>query len=227
METPTLPLRSSKIVLRDYTSQDVNDYRRWNLPGHSWQKMDAPYFRRSAEMAEHGGFILEEQLRTRELPTPRRRLALSLVGSDRLAGIVSSVWEAPESGWMSAGISLYDEQLWHRGLGFEALVLWTNYLFRGHEHLNRLDVRTWSGNDAMIALAKKAGFQQEACFREARRVDGQLYDALIFGLLRKEWEQSPCFTVLEFSHQKGHTPPHAKIRRFPRASKRFDRPLPD
>jgi len=40
----------------------------------------------------------------------------------------------------------------------------------------------------MIKLARKLGFQQEACFRKARIVDGKYYDGLGFGILREEWK---------------------------------------
>jgi putative hydrolase of HD superfamily len=37
-------------------------------------------------------------------------------------------------------------------------------------------------------VAQKLGFQQEACFRNARIVDGAFYDSLAYGILREEWQ---------------------------------------
>ena len=56
--------------------------------------------------------------------------------------------------------------------------------------LRRLDLRTWSGNTGMVALAHKLGFTQEARFRQARAFDGKVFDGLGFGVLRSEWEEN-------------------------------------
>ena len=50
-----------------------------------------------------------------------------------------------------------------------------------------LGISTWSGNKRMIKLAKKVGMKEEACIRQARIVEGQLYDAIKMGILRDEW----------------------------------------
>lgn len=41
----------------------------------------------------------------------------------------------------------------------------------------------------MIKLAGKLGFLREACFRNARIVDGKYYDSLGFGILKSEWQE--------------------------------------
>lgn len=93
-----------------------------------------------------------------------------------------------ETHWLCAGISIFDDSRWGRGIGTEALGLWTEWLFGNHPQIVRLDMRTWSGNIGLIRLAKKLGFTQEACFRNARLVDGKYFDGLGFGILRSEWE---------------------------------------
>lgn len=101
---------------------------------------------------------------------------------------MSSYWESIETNWLCIGITIYDENQWGKGLGFEALRAWIDYLFETRLELVRLDMRTWSGNQGMVKLALKLGFTQEACFRKARIVKGQYYDSLGFGILREEWE---------------------------------------
>ena len=64
----------------------------------------------------------------------------------------------------------------------------TDYLFSHFPDWVRLDLRTWLGNHGMIGLTTKLGYQQEACFRNARIVDRNLYDGLGFGILREEWQ---------------------------------------
>ncbi len=76
------------------------------------------------------------------------------------------------------GVGVYDDSLWGKGYGYQAMELWINYLFDEIPEIVRLDVRTWSGN---------IGMKEEACFRNARIVDGEYYDSLAYGILRDEW----------------------------------------
>ena len=97
-------------------------------------------------------------------------------------------WISEETYWHALGIVLYDQATWIRGLGYEALGLWSDYLFREYPMFARLDLRTWSGNRGMMRLAEKLGYTQEACFRKARIVRGEYYDGLGYGILREEWK---------------------------------------
>jgi len=82
---------------------------------------------------------------------------------------------------------IFDENYWSKGLGFEAMGLWSQYLFDEIPEIVRLDMRTWSGNIGMMRLAEKLGFTLEARFRDARIVKGKYYDSIGYGILRKEW----------------------------------------
>lgn len=63
----------------------------------------------------------------------------------------------------------------------------TDFLFRALPAIARLDLRTWSGNRAMMRLAEKLGYREEARFRQARIVGDEYYDGLGYGVLREEW----------------------------------------
>lgn len=41
----------------------------------------------------------------------------------------------------------------------------------------------------MIKVASKIGMKEEARIRHARIVDGQYFDAIKMGILRKEWQE--------------------------------------
>ncbi|MCP4426555.1 MAG: GNAT family N-acetyltransferase, partial [Chloroflexi bacterium] len=75
-----------------------------------------------------------------------------------------------------------------RGIGYEALGLWCEYLWTAVPAIVRLDIRTWSGNIGMMRLAEKLGFKEEARFRDARIVNGDYYDGMGYGILREEWQ---------------------------------------
>ncbi len=121
-----------------------------------------------------------------ELPTPRMRLAVADITDDRLLGSVGWYWESQETDWRRIGIVLYDPAVWSGGRGTEAVALWTTYLFETTDVV-RLDCATWSGNARMCRVGEKLGWTLEARFREARVVDGQRYDSVVYGVLRSEW----------------------------------------
>ena len=122
-------------------------------------------------------------------PSPRANLVVADRESDRLIGLVTWSWESEETYWPVVGIVLYEPATWGYGLGYEALGLWSDYLFDALPAIARLDLRTWSGNRGMMRLAEKLGYTLEARFRKARLVEGAYYDGLGYGVLREEWRE--------------------------------------
>lgn len=185
MSSQELSIEGQKIELRDWRLSDVEPYREWNRPGLDWQSLDGPYYRseidESLEIAEG----LRRTIGQQDFNSPRMRLAVVDLATHRLIGAVSSYWESKETLWLCAGITLFDPKFWGKGIGFESLGLWCDYLFKHRQEIVRLDMRTWSGNQGLIALAKKLGFKQEACFRKARIVNKEYFDGLGFGILRR------------------------------------------
>lgn len=178
------------IVLRDFKLEDLESYSSYLKPGNPWQHLDAPYFKKQTP-SEVDEMIatLRGRIERNEFPNPRTRLVITDRKTDQLIGTVSSYWESIETHWLCAGIILFDESRWGKGLGVQALTLWIDYLFESHPQIARLDMRTWSGNTGMMALAKKLGFKEEARFRNARIVNGEYFDSLGFGILREEWRK--------------------------------------
>ena len=182
-------MEGEKIRLRDFRSEDVPLYEKWMSPAQEWRRWDAPYLgepnpdwiRRHIDSVRQG-------VATGDWPEPRWRLVIADRSTNRLVGVVARYWISKESHWSAIGIDIYDPSRWGKGIGFEALRLWCDHLLRTVPEFVRLDLRTWSGNERMISLAKKLGFREEARFRTARMVEGKYYDALGFGILREEWE---------------------------------------
>ncbi len=179
-----------RVELRDWKKKDLNLYTEWSKPGHKWQEFDGPYYKRSFEKLESNIAKLEEKIINQGFSYPRARQVISLKETDDFIGTVSCYWESIETNWLCAGISLYDEKYWGKGLGYEALGLWVDYLFESYPDIIRLDLRTWSGNMGMIKLAEKLGFKLEARFRKARIVNGEYFDSLGYGVLKDEWLDS-------------------------------------
>ncbi|NDJ60957.1 MAG: GNAT family N-acetyltransferase [Chloroflexi bacterium] len=177
-----------KIVLRDMQLGDVAAYSHWMQPGHEWQRLDGPYYGHpSAEQVAQQVERVRARIERAEWPDPRERLMIAAQPDDAFIGMVTWYWISEETHWPAVGILIYDPARWRQGLGYEALGLWSDYLFRVMPRFARLDLRTWSGNYGMMGLALKLGYMEEARFRRARIVDGNYYDGLGYGVLRDEW----------------------------------------
>ncbi|MCA9909744.1 MAG: GNAT family N-acetyltransferase [Anaerolineae bacterium] len=182
-------IQGQHLHLRDLKADDLPAYAHWLRPEHEWQRLDGPYYSKPTpeqipEIIDH----LRQRIdRGDQTPPPPPHAIIARRTDDVLLGKVNWYWISQETRWPAAGIVIYDPALWRKGLGYEALGLWTQYLFEHMPEIARLDLRTWSGNAGMMRLAQKLGYQEEARFRKARIVEGQYYDGLGYGILREEW----------------------------------------
>ena len=76
---------------------------------------------------------------------------------------------------------------WGKGLMREALSRLFQYAF-GELDLRRLEADVDPRNESSIGILHRLGFQQEGLLRERWHVEGEIQDAALFGLLRREWE---------------------------------------
>lgn len=178
-----------QIVLRDWRVADLDAWARWMQPHQRWHALDGPYYRK-AGAADIPALVERRRaaIEANDLPAPRTSLVIAAQHTGALLGTVTWYWESEETWWLSVGISIFDPQHWGRGIGYEALGLWSQYLFDALPQIVRLDLRTWSGNTGMLRLAQKLGYQEEARFRMARIVHGAYYDGMGYGVLRSEWQ---------------------------------------
>ena len=183
-----MQIEGNQIILRDWETGDLKSYSHWLLPHHEWKQLDGPYYPGPSkdeipELVNDLRFAIE----VADWPEPRQQLIIADKGSKTMIGQVSWYWISEETNWPAVGIVIYDPQHWRKGIGYEALGLWSDYLLQAQPLFVRLDLRTWSGNAGMMRLAEKVGYKEEARFRNARIVNGQLYDGMGYGILREEW----------------------------------------
>ncbi|HWK42211.1 MAG TPA: GNAT family protein [Croceibacterium sp.] len=76
-----------------------------------------------------------------------------------------------------------------QGVARECMTALIGHLFE-REGNRRLIAEIDSENTASIALAERLGFTREAYLREHERTHKGLCDLLIYGLLRREWQQN-------------------------------------
>ena len=75
----------------------------------------------------------------------------------------------------------YRRQGWGTKLASEALRL----AFKSN--IERIELEVFASNAGAIKLYQNIGFSEEGCKRDARKLDGQYDDIIMFGLLKKNW----------------------------------------
>jgi RimJ/RimL family protein N-acetyltransferase len=173
--------------LRGWRTADLAVFREWLRPHHEWHEWDGPYYPvpDGAQADEWVAALAQAPPGVVDGLPPRS--AVIADADDHLVGTVSWYWESQETAWARMGVGVYDPAVRGRGIGREALALWTTYLFSVTDWV-RLDFATWSGNQPMLGVGRRLGFVEEGRFRDARVVRGQRYDAVVMGVLRSEWD---------------------------------------
>ncbi|MCH6471465.1 GNAT family N-acetyltransferase [Sinomonas terrae] len=205
MSDPTIEnvtIRGERATLRDWTRSDIEAYRKWIVPPegggvHAWQLFDGPFYGRwTADGANRWCDGLLRKAHDGVWPHIRENLAIADAATGEFVGQVSWYWQEKPSDpspdgtrllpWRRLGLVIFDPRHWSGGYGSDALALWTTYLF-GATDSERLDFATWSGNTGMCKVGQKLGFTEEARFRNARMVRGEVCDEVVYGVLREEW----------------------------------------
>lgn len=85
-----------------------------------------------------------------------------------------------KKGHCAVGIDIPDISVRGKGYSYKALCLFIRYLINFGE--NEIFTQTWSGNERMIHIAEKMGFEE--CYRKRgiRSVRGEIFDGLTFKL---------------------------------------------
>lgn len=185
---------SRGIRIRHTEVSDIATLTRWWQPDQDWHLWDGPYMTKltSSEVDEAMSRLrasIEDGSLRGAVPV-RRAVIVTADAPDRVVGSVSWHWEAEESDWRRMGLTVFDPATRGRGVGTEALRIWTDYLFATSDVV-RLDYSTWSGNTRMLGVGHRLEFSEEARFRDAREVRGERYDSVVKGVLRREWEAQP------------------------------------
>ena len=79
---------------------------------------------------------------------------------------------------------------WGRGYMHEALVALVELAF-GRLELNRLEADIDPRNGPSARSLERLGFEKEGVLRERWKINGELSDSLILGLLKREWLSRP------------------------------------
>lgn len=170
----------SKVTIRKPAENEARDLFELMVGDIAWTQFNEPYVPYTHPTFEQFHKVLFTRLLAGET-------ALAIAYHGRVVGTVSFDWECEPTRWLDVGIAIFDSSVWSKGVGREALCLWVNHIF-STQQVERVGMRTWSGNPRMIASAQKCGFAVEGVLRKVRYHNGIYHDEVHLGITREEWQ---------------------------------------
>jgi len=175
-------LRTDRLLLREISAADVDDFfrvysdpevmRYWSTP---------PITDRNA--ARRLISETDERFKQREL----LKWAIALRATDQLIGCATIF--RPDFTHRRAELGyILGRRHWRQGYMLEALHALLTYAFTELQ-LHRLEADVDPRNAASIRTLERLGFQREGYLRERWQVNGELQDALFYGLLAPDWKK--------------------------------------
>jgi RimJ/RimL family protein N-acetyltransferase len=178
-------IRSNRVILRDRLLEDLERVLFWETHGEHLV-YDAPWENRS-----NTDELRSEFIKRCESELPQYRGSAIIATEDNFPiGTLNRYYKKDNKFAPYIGISIKDDDYLNKGFGSEAFRLWLDYQFSNPATM-RVGTETWSLNPRAIRLIEKSGFKLEGLLREFREWDGERIDALIYGILRREWESMP------------------------------------
>jgi RimJ/RimL family protein N-acetyltransferase len=107
--------------------------------------------------------------------------------ADHLLGFTQFDWVGWSHGFTNVQILIGDPAERGKGYGTQALKLMLNYGFN-ELNLHRIGTSVPAYNEGALRLFERAGFTREVTRRQAFVWQGQRWDLLHLGILRREWE---------------------------------------
>lgn len=193
-------LQTKDIVLRDFKESDIDKRIYWETVETEWQQWDGPweYDGMTEEQKQDDLRSYIESMRkwvnaTAPADEKRKSFQIDVCGSEpKYIGWVSSYYLNDDYAFTrsvtnrcAVGIDIPDVSARGKGYAYQAIVLFIDYLLDQGE--TEIYTQTWSGNERMIHIAKRIGFE-ECCRKiDFRTVRGKKYDGLTFHLNRNKY----------------------------------------
>ena len=196
-------IKNKGIILRDFIESDIEKRIYWETVENEWQLWDGPW--------EYEGLTYEEKEENLNsyIKTMRRWVEYDKnLASDAIRyryQIVIDNENQDYIGWCSAycidedcnyteedkllavGIDIPDSKERGKGYGAQALCMFIKYLL--DKGIDDIYTQTWSGNERMVHIAEKIGFEEYRRKKEFRLVRGKKYDGLTFRLNMEKFKK--------------------------------------
>ncbi len=189
-------LKTKDIILRDFIEKDIDKRIYWEKAETEWHLWDAPWEydgltepEKKDEFDRYVEKMYEWVEKYQHIPKEEKRYTFQIDINDerqKYIGWVSAYKIDDEYnytdkiGHCAVGIDIPDRSARGKGYSYQALCVFVKYLL--HHEENEIFTQTWSGNERMIHIAEKIGFEE--CYRKKgiRSVRGGIFDGLTYKL---------------------------------------------
>lgn len=182
MDANTLPIITTpRVVLRWISEDDIDGlYDVFSDPQvmRYWSTGPLAHREAAAEM--------QREIAAGNLSNTMMKWGLALRESNLVIGTTTLFNLNLDNGRAEIGYAMA-RAYWGQGYMQEALQALVSHAFEVME-LRRLEADVDPRNAASIRTLERLGFQREGFLRERWHVNGELQDALFYGLLRREWK---------------------------------------
>ena len=179
----SLPIRTARLELRPLREADVAALFGIHSDPEVMRYWDAPIW----QSDERGRAMVARDL---DLATgDYLRLGIELAASGKLLG-TCALWGINAQCRRAEIGFILGSGNWGHGYMHEALSALLGYAFAALD-LNRIEADTDARNERSARVLRRLGFSQEGLFRERCIVEGEISDAAMYGLLRREWRIEP------------------------------------
>jgi ribosomal-protein-alanine N-acetyltransferase len=183
MNSNTLPvITTPRIVLRWISAEDIDGlYDVFSDPQVMRYWSSGPLASREAAAA------LQREIAAGNESNTMIKWGLALRDSNSVIGTTTLFNLNLDNGRAEIGYAM-SRAHWGKGYMNEALNALVSHAFETMQ-LRRLEADVDPRNAASIRTLERLGFQREGYLRERWHVEGEIQDALFYGLLRREWIQ--------------------------------------
>ena len=185
MNSKTLPvITTERIVLRWISEDDIDGlYEVFSDPQVMRYWSTVPLPNREAAAA------LQREIAAGNENNSMFKWGLALRESNSVIGTTTLFNLNLDNGRAEIGYAMGSAH-WGKGYMNEALRALVGHAF-DVMNLRRLEADVDPRNGASIRTLERLGFQREGFLRERWHVNGEIQDAIFYGLLRREWESLP------------------------------------
>ena len=176
-----LPIRTARLELRPLREADVPALFEIHSDPKAMRYWDASIW--NNDQRGHTMVARDLDLTTRDY----LRLGIELAATGELLG-TCALWGINAQCRRAEVGYILSPRCWGHGYMHEALSALLDYAFT-ELNLNRVEADTDPRNERSARLLDRLGFSKEGLFRERCIVDGEISDAAMYGLLRREWDQ--------------------------------------
>ena len=183
MDSKTLPvITTERLVLRWVSENDIDSlYEIFSDPQVARYWSGPPYTSREDAVKLQREIVAGNENNT------MLKWGLALRDSDRLIGTTTLFHLNLDNGRAELGYAM-GRAHWGKGYMNEALQALVLHAFEVMQ-LRRLEADVDPRNAASIRTLERLGFQKEGYLRERWHVNGEIQDAIFYGLLRREWQK--------------------------------------